>query len=84
MADFRAIRAVGEALMGHFSYHADVPADGRQTYPRLPLELHFLITVWGGEASYQYELPGWIFASDTLEGIMSWWLIDKKLVQNWR
>ncbi len=35
-------------------------ADGRQEDRQLPLELHFLITVWGGEASYQYELAGWI------------------------
>ena len=107
MADFRAVRAVGEALMGllESSYRPtdfnDIVADfnmftsrdftnntitngaslfmyrlycngayrippgrldenGRRTDTQLPLELHFLITVWGGEASYQYELAGWI------------------------
>jgi hypothetical protein len=107
MADFRAIRAVGEALMGllESSYRPadfnDIIADfnmftsrdftnntitngaslfmyrlycngayrtppgrldasGRKNDTQLPLELHFLITVWGGEASYQYELAGWI------------------------
>jgi len=107
VADFRAIRAVGEAIMGllESSYRpadfngivADfrmftsrditnntitngaslfmyrlycngvyrippgrIAADGRRTDSKLPLELHFLITVWGGEASYQYELAGWI------------------------
>ncbi len=107
MADYRAIRAVGEALMGllQTSYRPEdfndivadfrmftsrdftnnaitngaslfmyrlycngvyrippgrIGADGKQTDTQLPLELHFLITVWGGEASYQYELAGWI------------------------
>lgn len=107
MADFRAIRAAGEALMGllESSYRPqdfnDIVADfrmftsrdftnntitngaslfmyrlycngayrtpqgrigedGRRADTQLPLELHFLITVWGGEASYQYELAGWI------------------------
>lgn len=107
MADFRAIRAVGDALMGllQTSYRPDefndivadfrmftsrdftnnaitngaslfmyrlycngafrtppgrLNPDGRRADTQLPLELHFLITVWGGEASYQYELAGWI------------------------
>jgi hypothetical protein len=107
MADFRAIRAVGEAIMGLLdsSYRRSefngigaefrmftsrdmtshtitngaslfmyrlycngayrmppgrLGADGRRADAQLPLELHFLITVWGGEASYQYELAGWI------------------------
>lgn len=107
MADFRAIRAVGEAVMGllESSYRAadfnGIVADFRmytsrdftdttitngaslfmyRTYcngafrippgrramnglkndRQLPLELHFLITLWGGEASYQYELAGWV------------------------
>ncbi len=107
MADFRAIRAVGDALMGllQTSYRPEdfndivadfrmftsrdftnnaitngaslfmyrlfcngafrippgrINADGRRADTQLPVELHFLITVWGGEASYQYELAGWI------------------------
>ena len=107
MADFRAIRALGESLMGllESSYRpqdfnnivADfrmftskdftnnaitngaslfmyrlycngayrtpqgrIGTDGKREDSQLPLELHFLITVWGGEASYQYELAGWI------------------------
>ncbi len=107
MADFRAIRAVGESLMGllESSYRpqdfndivADfrmftsrdftnnaitngaslfmyrvycnginrtpmgrIGVDGNRMDTELPLDLHFLITVWGGEASYQYELAGWI------------------------
>ena len=107
MADYRAIRAVGEALMTllETSYRTqdfnDIVADfrmftsrdftnnaitngaslfmyrlycngtyrippgrigedGKRMDTQLPLELHFLITVWGGEASYQYELAGWI------------------------
>ena len=107
MADFRAIRAVGEAVMGllESSYEPQdfndivsdfrmftsrdftnnaitngaslfmyrlycngayrtppgrIGEDGKKMDTQLPLELHFLITVWGGEASYQYELAGWI------------------------
>ena len=107
MADFRAVRAVGEALMGllESSYRPadfnDIVADFRMFTSRdftsntitngvslfmyrlycngafrippgrvtidnqrndrqLPLELHFLLTVWGGDASYQYELAGWV------------------------
>lgn len=107
MADFRAIRAVGDALMGllQTSYRPEdfndivadfrmftsrdftnnaitngaslfmyrlfcngafrlppgrINVDGRRADTQLPVELHFLITVWGGEASYQYELAGWI------------------------
>jgi len=37
-----------------------IGTDGLQSDSKLPLELHFLITVWGGEASFQYELAGWI------------------------
>jgi hypothetical protein len=37
-----------------------INVDGRRADTQLPVELHFLITVWGGEASYQYELAGWI------------------------
>lgn len=107
MADYRAIRAVGESLMGllESSYRPEdfndivadfrmftsrdftsnaitngaslfmyrlycngvyrtppgrIDDDGTRMDTQLPLELHFLITVWGGEASYQYELAGWI------------------------
>lgn len=107
MADYRAIKAVGESLMGllEASYDPadfnDIVADFRMFTSRdftnnvitngaslfmyrlycngahrtpvgrlrddglhgdaqLPLELHFLITLWSGEASYQYELAGWI------------------------
>ena len=107
MADFRAIRAVGEAVMGllESSYEPQdfndivsdfrmftsrdftnnaitngaslfmyrlycngayrtppgrIGEDGKKMDTQLPLELHFLITIWGGEASYQYELAGWI------------------------
>lgn len=107
MADYRAIRAVGESLMAllESSYRAEdfnnivadfrmftskdftnnaisngaslfmyrvycngvyrtppgrINDDGTRQDTVLPLELHFLITVWGGEASYQYELAGWI------------------------
>ncbi len=34
--------------------------DGKRHNTQLPLELHFLITVWGKEASLQNTLAGWI------------------------
>lgn len=34
--------------------------DGRRLKSALPLEMHFLLTVWGGEASLQNTLAGWI------------------------
>lgn len=34
--------------------------DGRPLRTALPVELHFLITVWGREASLQNSLAGWI------------------------
>lgn len=34
--------------------------DGRTDQSQLPLELHFLITVWGKDASLQNTLAGWI------------------------
>lgn len=37
-----------------------VDPDGHKRDTELPLELHFLITLWGGEASQQYTLAGWI------------------------
>ena len=34
--------------------------DGRRLQTQLPLDLHFLITVWGKESSLQHTLAGWI------------------------
>jgi len=33
--------------------------DGRRLQTLLPLEIHFLLTIWGGEASLQHALAGW-------------------------
>jgi hypothetical protein len=33
--------------------------DGRRLQTLLPLEMHFLLTFWGGEASLQHALAGW-------------------------
>ncbi len=35
-------------------------SDGRPTQPQLPVDLHFLLTVWGREASLQHVLAGWM------------------------
>jgi hypothetical protein len=37
-----------------------IAGDGRPLRTTLPVELHFLITVWGREASLQNSLAGWI------------------------
>jgi hypothetical protein len=34
--------------------------DGRQRLPRLPIEVHFLMTVWAGQPSLQHALAGWM------------------------
>ena len=41
--------------------------DGRRMHTRLPIEIHFLLTVWGGEASLQHTLAGWMMR--TMEDI---------------
>ncbi|WP_320039966.1 DUF4255 domain-containing protein [uncultured Desulfobacter sp.] len=35
-------------------------SDGRMDQTQLPVELHFLITIWGNDASLQNTLVGWI------------------------
>lgn len=102
MADYRAIAAISEAIMGllrdsypgtdtefrvvtssDFSAKAitngvslfmyrvflngssrvppgKVGPDGAMRDTVLPLDLHFLISLWGGEASQQHSLAGWI------------------------
>lgn len=34
--------------------------DGRQQLARLPVDLHFLLTVWGAEATLQHAISGWM------------------------
>lgn len=34
--------------------------DGLRQHSQLPVEMHFLLTVWGGEASLQHALVGWM------------------------
>ena len=34
--------------------------DGRQHYPQLPLDLHFLLTAWAQDASLQHTIAGWM------------------------
>lgn len=34
--------------------------DGRRLPTRLPIEIHFLMTVWAGQASLQHALAGWM------------------------
>jgi hypothetical protein len=34
-------------------------AQGRRRQTQLPLDLHFLMTVWGAEASLQHAIAGW-------------------------
>lgn len=44
----------------HRSPPGRLRADGRRDQTQLPVELHFLITVWGKDASMQNTLAGWI------------------------
>lgn len=37
-----------------------VRQDGRVERPRLPVELHFLLTAWAKKASLQHEITGWM------------------------
>jgi len=37
-----------------------IGADGRRTRTALPVDLHFLLTVWGREASLQHAVAGWM------------------------
>ncbi|MBD3316215.1 MAG: DUF4255 domain-containing protein [Chitinivibrionales bacterium] len=37
-----------------------IGADGERLGNRLPLELHFLVTIWGKESSLQNTLAGWV------------------------
>ena len=34
--------------------------DGRRADTVLPLDIHFMLTVWGGEASLQHAIAGWM------------------------
>lgn len=43
-----------------------VGADGRRLATRLPVELHFLLTVWAQHASFEHTVAGWMMR--TLEG----------------
>lgn len=106
MADYRAIMAIGEAVMGllrtshrpvnfnndlefkvftskdftnntiangaslfvyrlfcnglHRLPPGRIGVDGKPLDSKLPLDLHFLITIWGNDASLQNSLAGWI------------------------
>lgn len=37
-----------------------ITPDGRRQYPQLPLDLHFILTVWGQDASLQNTIAGWM------------------------
>src|SRR5687767_1726837 len=34
--------------------------DGRRSSTVLPLNMHFMLTVWGGQASLQHTIAGWM------------------------
>lgn len=44
----------------HRSPAGRMGTDGRRLQSTLPLEIHFLLTVWGGHASLQHSLAGWV------------------------
>ncbi len=35
-------------------------SEGRKQQRLLPVEVHFFLTIWGGEASIQHTLTGWV------------------------
>lgn len=35
-------------------------SEGRRQRPQLPLDLHFILTVWGKDASLQHAIVGWM------------------------
>lgn len=37
-----------------------IRSDGQRYQPQLPLDLHFLLTAWGKEASLQLTIAGWM------------------------
>jgi len=37
----------------------EIGPDGRRRPPRLPIEMHFLMTMWAGQPSLQHALAGW-------------------------
>jgi hypothetical protein len=36
------------------------PVNGRQRHPQLPLDLHFMLTPWGQDASMEQQILGWV------------------------
>jgi hypothetical protein len=42
------------------TYPARPTPDGRMRRPQLPLDLHFILTPWAGEASQEQEILGWM------------------------
>lgn len=37
-----------------------VQLDGQRQFPQMPIQLHFLLTAWGTDASLQHYLAGWM------------------------
>lgn len=37
-----------------------IRGDGSQARPPLPIDLHYLVTIWAGDASMQHRIAGWI------------------------
>jgi len=44
----------------HRNFPGRVLPNGRRQNPRLPLDLHFLLTAWAKKASLQNEIAGWM------------------------
>lgn len=67
-ADFKSPMAQGVSLFLYRIYHNGTnrrPAgrignDGRRCRPRLPLDLHFILTAWAPSPSLQHAIAGWM------------------------
>lgn len=66
--DFTSPMTAGVSLFLYRVYHNGTNrtpvgrrgADGRRQRPRLPLDMHFILTVWGASASLQHAVAGWM------------------------
>lgn len=55
--------------------------DGQRQRPRLPLDLHFLLTAWGRDASLQHAITGWMMRTMDDTAILPAGLLNTRFEQ---